>query len=52
MNKSINTWMATAVALTITAGSAFADVTIGVTIPTTGPGAALGIPLKQSIEFW
>lgn len=52
MKKRINTWMATAVALTITAGSAFADVTIGVTIPTTGPGAALGIPLKQSIEFW
>ncbi|WHA43597.1 ABC transporter substrate-binding protein [Agrobacterium larrymoorei] len=31
---------------------ALADITIGVTIPTTGPGAALGIPLKNSIELW
>lgn len=52
MKKRIMTWVATAVALTMTAGSAFADIIIGVTIPTTGPGAALGIPLKQSIELW
>jgi len=31
---------------------ALADITIGVTIPTTGPGAALGIPLKNSVELW
>jgi branched-chain amino acid transport system substrate-binding protein len=27
-------------------------VTIGVTVSSTGPGAALGIPLKNSVELW
>ncbi|MGV1753339.1 ABC transporter substrate-binding protein [Agrobacterium sp. CG674] len=40
------------VALTLSSLPAFADITIGVTIPTTGPGAALGIPLKNSVELW
>jgi len=29
-----------------------ADITIGVTVSSTGPGAALGIPLKNSVELW
>lgn len=41
-----------AMALSLTAAPALADITIGVTIPTTGPGAALGIPLKNSVELW
>ncbi|TKT74385.1 ABC transporter substrate-binding protein [Aquamicrobium sp. LC103] len=32
--------------------SAFADITIGVTVSSTGSGAALGIPLKNSVELW
>lgn len=43
---------AAAISLSLAAGHAFADITIGVTIPTTGPGAALGIPLKNSVELW
>jgi branched-chain amino acid transport system substrate-binding protein len=31
---------------------ALADITIGVSISTTGPGAALGIPAKNSVELW
>ena len=31
---------------------ALADITIGVTVSSTGPGAALGIPLKNSVELW
>ncbi len=34
------------------AGTAMADVTIGVSISSTGSGAALGIPMKNSIELW
>ncbi|HWK15636.1 MAG TPA: ABC transporter substrate-binding protein [Rhizobiaceae bacterium] len=41
-----------AMLLSFTATAALADITIGVTIPTTGPGAALGIPLKNSVELW
>ncbi|MBD0415362.1 ABC transporter substrate-binding protein [Oryzicola mucosus] len=52
MKKSLKIWAASALSLTLMAGSALADITIGVTIPTTGPGAALGIPLKNSIELW
>lgn len=40
------------VAFVLAAFPALADITIGVTIPTTGPGAALGIPLKNSVELW
>lgn len=52
MKTRMTIWMASAIALTLSATSALADITIGVTIPVTGPGAALGIPLKQSIELW
>lgn len=41
-----------AMTLSLTVAPALADITIGVTIPTTGPGAALGIPLKNSVELW
>ena len=32
--------------------ASLADITIGVTVSSTGPGAALGIPLKNSVELW
>jgi branched-chain amino acid transport system substrate-binding protein len=35
----------------VMAGGALADVTIGVTISTTGPAASLGIPQKNTIEL-
>ena len=42
--------LATALALTLGA-PAHADVTIGVTISTTGPAASLGIPQKNTIDI-
>ena len=31
---------------------AFADITIGVSIPLTGPASGLGIPMKNQIALW
>ena len=42
----------TAAMATMGAGVAFADITIGISLPLTGPTSALGIPMKQSIEMW
>lgn len=41
-----------ALAAALAAGGAFADVTIGVCIPLTGPTSALGIPSKNGILLW
>ena len=42
----------TAALAALGAGAALADVTIGISLPLTGPTSALGIPMKQSIEMW
>ena len=42
----------TAAMAAMCASAAFADVTIGISLPLTGPTSALGIPMKQSIEMW
>jgi len=34
------------------AAAAHADITIGVNIGTTGPGAAIGIPTKETVLMW
>jgi len=43
--------VATAVA-TLVSGMALADITIGVSIPLTGPASGLGIPMKNQIALW
>src|SRR3954454_8511124 len=45
---------ATLIALATVAAStaAFADITIGVSLPLTGPTSALGIPIKDAIAQW
>jgi branched-chain amino acid transport system substrate-binding protein len=48
--KLFKTFAAAVVALA--AGAAQADVTIGVSIPLTGPTSALGIPTKNGIVLW
>jgi branched-chain amino acid transport system substrate-binding protein len=50
----MKTFRATLVALASLAASAaaLADVTIGVSLPLTGPTSALGIPIKDSIALW
>jgi branched-chain amino acid transport system substrate-binding protein len=50
----MKTFRATLVALATLAAcaTAIADVTIGVSLPLTGPTSALGIPIKDSIALW
>ena len=47
----MNQFRATLVALATLAASAaaLADITIGVSLPLTGPTSALGIPIKDAI---
>jgi len=49
--KHLKTWLAAA-ALAALAAGARADVTIGVSVPLTGPTSALGIPSKNGISLW
>jgi branched-chain amino acid transport system substrate-binding protein len=49
--KHLKTWLASA-ALAALAAGAQADVTIGVSVPLTGPTSALGIPSKNGISLW
>lgn len=39
-------------ALTLLAGAAQADITIGVSLPLTGPASGLGIPCHNGIKLW
>jgi branched-chain amino acid transport system substrate-binding protein len=52
MKHIIRSAAAAALLLSMPGGTANADVTIGITVSSTGPGAALGIPLKNSVELW
>ena len=51
MKKTL-TSLATALTLAFGASAALADVTIGVSLPLTGPTSALGIPCKNGIMLW
>lgn len=44
--------LAVALSATLIATQAIADITIGVSIPLTGPTSALGIPSKNGIALW
>ncbi|GAA5234702.1 ABC transporter substrate-binding protein [Verticiella sediminum] len=41
-----------AAALAFAAGGAQADITVGINLGTTGPGAAIGIPTKDTVLLW
>jgi branched-chain amino acid transport system substrate-binding protein len=41
-----------AIGLILAASNVWADITIGVSLPLTGPAAALGIPVKQGLALW
>jgi branched-chain amino acid transport system substrate-binding protein len=49
--KAFKTLIATAVAALAT-GTALADITIGVSLPLTGPASGLGIPLGNQLKLW
>jgi branched-chain amino acid transport system substrate-binding protein len=40
------------VTLALATGAARADVTIGVSLPLTGPASGLGIPIKNQLALW
>ena len=41
-----------AAALLVVAGAAQADITIGVSLPLTGPASGLGIPCNNGVKLW
>jgi branched-chain amino acid transport system substrate-binding protein len=41
-----------AVAVTLLATAAQADITIGISLPLTGPASGLGIPMNNYIKLW
>ena len=49
--KNLKTLIAAAVAV-LAAGVAQADITIGVSLPLTGPASGLGIPMKNQLALW
>jgi branched-chain amino acid transport system substrate-binding protein len=49
--KTVKTLIATAVTA-LAAGTALADITIGVALPLTGPASGLGIPINNQIKLW
>ena len=49
--KNFKTLVAIAVTAMVT-GAAHADITIGVSLPLTGPASGLGIPMKNQIALW
>jgi branched-chain amino acid transport system substrate-binding protein len=51
MNKTFRTTLLAA-ALTVAVGQAQADITIGISLPLTGPASGLGIPSKNGLAFW
>ncbi|MFZ2389994.1 MAG: ABC transporter substrate-binding protein, partial [Polaromonas sp.] len=41
-----------AAAALLLSGAAMADITIGVSLPLTGPASGLGIPMKNQLALW
>jgi branched-chain amino acid transport system substrate-binding protein len=51
MKTFIKTTLAAAAAL-LASTAALADITIGVSLPLTGPGSGLGIPMSNGVKMW
>lgn len=51
MKQLLKTTLATAVAATL-ASAAWADLTVGVSVPLTGPASGLGIPMANGVKMW
>ena len=50
--KKIHLRTSLAAALLTLVGAAHADITVGVSLPLTGPASALGIPIANAIKLW
>ena len=51
MKTFLKTTLAAAAAL-LASTAALADITIGVSLPLTGPGSGLGIPMSNGVKMW
>jgi branched-chain amino acid transport system substrate-binding protein len=51
MKRLLKSLLAGAAAL-CAAGSALADITIGVSLPLTGPASGLGLPMQNEFKLW
>ena len=49
--KFVKSLIAVAATLAV-AGTALADITIGVSLPLTGPASGLGIPVNNQLKLW
>ena len=44
--------MLTAASTLLLSGAALADITVGISLPLTGPASGLGIPVNNQIKLW
>ncbi len=49
--KFVKSLIAAAATLSV-AGTALADITVGISLPLTGPASGLGIPVNNQIKLW
>jgi branched-chain amino acid transport system substrate-binding protein len=52
VKKSLKPGLIAALLGTLAAANAYADITVGVSLPLTGPASAIGIPTKNGISLW
>ena len=50
--KTVFKQIAAAALLTLSGTAALADITIGVSLPLTGPASSLGIPANNGVKLW
>lgn len=52
MKLLLKTLIATAATALLAAAPAWADITVGVSLPLTGPASGLGIPMQNQFKLW
>ena len=52
MKLLLKTLIAAAATALLAAAPAFADITVGVSLPLTGPASGLGIPMQNQFKLW
>jgi branched-chain amino acid transport system substrate-binding protein len=52
MKLLLKTLIATAATALMAAAPAWADITVGVSLPLTGPASGLGIPMQNQFKLW
>ena len=52
MKLLLKTLVATAATALLAAAPAWADITVGISLPLTGPASGLGIPMQNQFKLW